>query len=62
MHSLGDVSKSLNQSAVYVSGLQARFELPEMESAAYSNAYLAFLRIFVAFKWATALIKPNKKV
>ena len=28
MHSLGDMSKSLNRAAVYISGLQARFELP----------------------------------
>ena len=44
MHTLGDISKRLNRVAVYVSGLQARFELPALEGTAYSNAYLEFLR------------------
>jgi hypothetical protein len=44
---LGDMAKALNRSAPEVSALQARFELPEYEGAAYSNAYLAFLRSIV---------------
>lgn len=50
MHTLGDMSKALNRAAVYVSGLQARFELPVMEGAAYSAAYLEFLRSVVALR------------
>jgi hypothetical protein len=50
MHSLGDMSKSLNRAAVYVSGLQARFELPGMEGVTHSNAYLEFLRAIVALR------------
>lgn len=50
MQSLGDMSKSLNRAAVYVSGLQVRFELPVMEGAAYSNAYLELLRGIVALR------------
>lgn len=44
MHTLGDMAKTLNRPAVYLSGLQTRFELPAFEGAAYSDAYLAFLR------------------
>jgi hypothetical protein len=47
MHSLRDMLKELNRAAVYVSGLQVRFELPLMEGAAYSSAYLSFLRAIV---------------
>ena len=50
MHSFGNMSKTLNRSAVYVSGLQARFELPAFEGAAYSNAYLEFLRTIIALR------------
>ena len=41
---LGEMAASLNRSPVYVSGLQKRFELPVLSGAAYSPAYLAFLR------------------
>jgi hypothetical protein len=44
MHTLGNMTKSLNRSAVYLHGLQTRFELPIFEGAGYSDAYLAFLR------------------
>jgi len=44
MHTLGDMTKSLNRSAFYLHGLQTRFELPILEGSGYSDAYLAFLR------------------
>ena len=50
MRSLGEISKSLSRAAVYVSGLQTRFELPVLEGAAYSNAYLDFLRALVTLR------------
>jgi hypothetical protein len=50
MHTLGNISKRLNRAAVYVSGLQARFELPALEGATYSNAYLEFLRTLIALR------------
>ena len=50
MHSLGDMSKSLKRTVVYVSGLQARFELPVTEGAEYSNAYLEFLRAIITLR------------
>jgi len=50
MHSLGDMLKSLNRASVYVGGLQARFELPVMEGAGYSDAYLTFLQVVVSLR------------
>jgi len=47
MHKLGDMAKTLNRPVVYLHGLQSRFELPVLEGAAYSDAYLAFLRSVV---------------
>ena len=47
---MADMSKALNRAAVYVSGLQARFELPVLEGTAYSSAYLEFLRSVVALR------------
>lgn len=44
MRTFGDMAKELNRSTVYLSGLQKRFELPTFEGAAYSDAYVAFLR------------------
>ena len=44
MRTFGDMAKELNRTPVYLSGLQKRFALPAIEGAAYSNAYLAFLR------------------
>lgn len=45
MHKLADLAKILNRPVVALSGLQGRFELPVLEGAAYSEAYLAFLRV-----------------
>lgn len=45
MHALGDIARELNRTPVCLSGLQKRFALPSLEGTAYSNAYLAFLRI-----------------
>ncbi len=45
MHTLADLAKALNRPTVYLSGLQARFELPVMSGAGYSEAYLAFFRV-----------------
>ncbi len=50
MHTLGDMAKTLNRSAVYLHGLQVRFELPPFKDAGYSYAYLAFLRTIVYFR------------
>lgn len=47
MFTLAQLAKKLNRSTVYLSGLQARFELPVLEGAAYSKAYLAFFRTLV---------------
>lgn len=45
MHTFTDLANTLNRPAVYLSGLQARFKLPVLEGAGYSEAYLAFLRV-----------------
>ena len=47
MHTLGEMAKALNRPAVYLHGLQSRFELPVWEGAVYSDAYLAFLRAVI---------------
>jgi hypothetical protein len=47
MHTFADLAKALNRSTVYLSGLQSRFELPVIEGAGYSEAYLAFLQTVV---------------
>lgn len=47
MHTLGDMTKALNRPAIYLHGLQTRFELPAFEGKAYSDAYLAFFRAVV---------------
>lgn len=44
MQTFAAAATTLNRSAVYLSGLQKRFELPALEGVAYSPAYLAFLR------------------
>ena len=44
MLTFGDMAKTLHRSPVYLAGLQKRFELPAFAGAAYSPAYLAFLR------------------
>jgi hypothetical protein len=50
MQSFADLAKALNRSPVYLSGLQKRFELPTFAGAAYSPAYLAFLRGLIALR------------
>lgn len=45
MYKLADLAKILNRPVVILSGLQSRYELPVLEGAAYSEAYLAFLRV-----------------
>lgn len=50
MRSLADIAAALNRSTVYLSGLQKRFELPTLEGAAYSSAYLEFLRALVMLR------------
>lgn len=47
LHTLADLARTLNRPAVYLRGLQARFELPACEGAGYSDAYLALLRTVV---------------
>lgn len=47
MRTFGDMARELNRSAVYLSGLQKRFQLPPFEGPAYSAAYLAFLRAVI---------------
>jgi len=47
MHSLSDLIADLNRPAVYLHGLQSRFELPSFSGAGYSEAYLMFLRKLV---------------
>ena len=44
---LGEMAKELNRPAVYLSGLQKRFDLPVLEGAGYSAAYFALLRKIV---------------
>ena len=44
MHTLGELAKALNRPTVYLTGLQARFELPTLSGTSYSEAYLAFLK------------------
>ena len=50
MRTFGDLARELNRSTVYLSGLQKRFELPAFEGAAYSPAYVAFLRAIIALR------------
>jgi hypothetical protein len=50
MHTLGDMAKTLNRSAVYLRALQTRFTLPVLEGAAYADSYLAFLRTIAFFR------------
>lgn len=44
MDTLASLSRQLKRSTVEISGLQTRFDLPVLSGAAYSGAYLAFLR------------------
>lgn len=43
MRTLGDMAKLLNRSPVYLTGLQKRFDLPALDGAGYSAAYIDFL-------------------
>ena len=47
MYSLTAIIDDLNRPAVYLHGLQSRFELPVLSGATYSEAYLQFLRKLV---------------
>ncbi|NDJ14305.1 MAG: hypothetical protein EBY17_24440 [Acidobacteriia bacterium] len=47
---LSEMAARLNRSPVYVSGLQKRFELPVFSGAAYSPAYIDFLRGLTALR------------
>ena len=49
-HTFADIARRLNRPAVVISGLQSRFELPALDGPAYSDAYLAFLRILVSLR------------
>jgi len=50
MHAFSDMAKDLNRSPVYLSGLQARLQLPAFVGPRYSDAYLAFLRTIVSLR------------
>jgi hypothetical protein len=47
MHSLGDLAKTLNRSALYLRGVLNRFEVPLLEDAGYSAAHRAFLETII---------------
>lgn len=44
MHNLAAMVRMLHRPAVYLRGLQTRFDLPLLDGDAYSEAYLAFFR------------------
>lgn len=50
MHTFSDMARLLNQSAVNLSRLQKRFELPAFEGQGYSEAYLILLRKLTALR------------
>jgi len=50
MHTLSDMAKVLSRSPVYLYGLQKHFDLPVFEAAAYSPAYLTFLRTLLILR------------
>ena len=47
LHTLADLARALHRSAVYLHGIQARFELPPFDGDGYSTAYLELLRTLV---------------
>jgi hypothetical protein len=47
MHTLIEIAKTLNRPVLYLSGIQSRWELPVLQGAGYSDAYLALLRSVV---------------
>jgi hypothetical protein len=50
MLSIADFSRALNRPAVYLIGLQARFELPPLQTIPNSKALLDFLRAIIALR------------
>lgn len=50
MHTLGDISKALNRSPLYLQGLQKRFELPVLKGAGYPDSYLIFLQTVIVLR------------
>jgi hypothetical protein len=50
MQTFGDMAKALNRFPVQLSTLQKQFALPAFEGAAYSDAYLAFLRTIISLR------------
>jgi hypothetical protein len=50
MHTFSDMAQLLNESAVNLSRLQKRFELPAFEGPGYSEAYLILLRKLTALR------------
>jgi len=50
MHKLADIAKALNRSAVYLQGLQKRFDLPILKGANYSGSYLLFLQTVISLR------------
>ena len=47
MHTFANIAHALNRSPVWLRGLQSRLALPVLDGAAYSAAYLAFLRTVI---------------
>ncbi len=54
MHTFADLAKALNRSTVYLSGLQSRFELPTLDGAGYSEAYLNGVDLHHAKRFAAS--------
>lgn len=50
MLSMADLVKALNRPAVYIAGLQTRFELPPLQTVSNSKALLEFLRVIIALR------------
>ena len=51
MLSIAFISKAINRPAVYLTGLQARFELPPLQTFYNSKALVDFLRAIIALRW-----------
>ncbi|MEI7900018.1 MAG: hypothetical protein WCK89_07180 [bacterium] len=50
MHTLANLANAFNRPAVYLQGLQKRFELPVLKGAAYSESYLLFLQTVITLR------------
>jgi hypothetical protein len=50
MLSAADLAKALNRPAVYLSGLQTRFDLPPLQTIRNSHSLLEFLRAIIALR------------